>query len=220
MNIKRVVIMSRIIKESYLFLILFFLVLLKEPLINMINIDINKCNYDYEILLNEYNKLLNFSKIDVIYKVDYINTYILNKNIYNYLNEITIKGGNDLKLNNNPVIYNNTLVGIVSKVNKNTSIVKLLTNNNSKISVKINNEVGLLKYKNNELIVENISNYSTISIGDKIYTSGLGNIKENIYIGTVKNIKLNNKNIEKTIIVSYDIDIKDINYITILRENI
>jgi len=212
--------MSRIIKESYLFLILFFLVLLKEPLINMINIDINKCNYDYEILLNEYNKLLNFSKIDVIYKVDYINTYILNKNIYNYLNEITIKGGNDLKLNNNPVIYNNTLVGIVSKVNKNTSIVKLLTNNNSKISVKINNEVGLLKYKNNELIVENISNYSTISIGDKIYTSGLGNIKENIYIGTVKNIKLNNKNIEKTIIVSYDIDIKDINYITILRENI
>jgi len=212
--------MSRIIKESYLFLILFFLVLLKEPLINMINIDINKCNYDYEILLNEYNKILNFSKIDVIYKVDYINTYILNKNIYNYLNEITIKGGNDLKLNNNPVIYNNTLVGIVSKVNKNTSIVKLLTNNNSKISVKINNEVGLLKYKNNELIVENISNYSTISIGDKIYTSGLGNIKENIYIGTVKNIKLNNKNIEKTIIVSYDIDIKDINYITILRENI
>ena len=171
--------MNKVIKESYLFIILFLIVLLKEPIYNLIKIEkVN--NMECNLIENDYNKLLEFSKIDLIYDIEYINTYVIYKDIYNYINEITIRGGKDLKLDSNPVIYNNTLIGIVERVNKNSSIVKLITNKNSKISVKINEEIGLLEYKNNKLVVSNISNYGNITMGDKIYTSGLGNIKENI----------------------------------------
>ncbi len=212
--------MLKIIKENYLFLILFIIILLKEPIYKLITIKENlytpvKC----AITESDYNKLLEFNNIDLIYETDYLNTYIIYKDIYNYLNEITIRGGKDQNLNKNPVIYDNTLIGIIDKVNKNTSTIKLLTNKSSKISVKINDEVGLLEYKNNELIVSNISSKANIKIGDIIYTSGLGNIHDNIYIGLVKEITTDRKNIEYIIKVDYQIKIKDIDYVTILKEN-
>ena len=211
--------MNKFIKENFLFLIVFILVLFKEPLYKLVKVENTKNNnIECELLKNEYNKLLEFNNIDVKYSSKYINSYIFYKDIYDYLDNITIRGGKDNNFKiNNPVIYDNTLIGIISKVNENSSIVKLITNKNIKISVKINEEVGLLEYSNNKLIVKNISNYSDISVGDSIYTSGLGNIHENIYIGTVKNIKLNNKNIEKIIEVDYKLNIKNIDYITVLE---
>ena len=210
----------KFLKESYLFFILFLIFILKEPVYRLFTIknDVHreeKC----EILERDYNKLLEFSKIDLKYESDYLNTYVIYKDMYDYMNEITIRGGKDQELNNNPVIYDNTLVGFIDKVNKNSSIVKLITNNNSKVSVKVNDEVGVLEYKNNELIVSNISNYSNIAVGDSIYTSGLGNIKEKIYIGLVKEINLDNKDIEKIIKVDYKLKIKDIDSVSILKES-
>lgn len=204
-----------------LFLILFLLLIIKEPIYKLLTISKDvytpmRCQF----LEDDYNKLLEFSEINLNYESDYLNTYVIYKDIYNYLNEITIRGGEDEELNNNPVIYDNTLVGFISKVSKNSSTVKLITNKDSKVSVKINNEIGLLEYKNNELIVSNISNYSHINIDDNIYTSGLGNTKENIYIGTVKDIIEDQKGIEKVIKVNYQLNIKDINYVNILKESL
>lgn len=204
-----------------LFLILFLILIIIEPIYKLLKINEDvytpmRCQF----LEDDYNKLLEFSEINLIYESDYLNTYIIYKDIYDYMNEITIRGGLDEGLNNNPVIYDNTLVGFVSKVNKTSSIVKLITSNDSKVSVKINNEIGVLEYKDNELIVSNISNYSNINIDDNIYTSGLGNTKENIYIGIVKDISLDKKGIEKVIKVNYKLNIKDINYVNILKENL
>ncbi len=213
--------MIKFIKNNYLFLILFLIILLKDPLYRLISL--NKKIYntlDCHIIEDNYNKLLEFNQININYNLDYINTIIIYKDIYNYLNEITIRGGLDQQFDNNPVIYDNTLIGLINKVNKTTSIVQLITNKKSKISVKINEEIGILEYINNELIVSNISNYSNIQKNDLIYTSGLGNIKENIYIGTVKDIINTNKDIEKIIKVNYQINIKDIDYVTVLKETI
>lgn len=209
--------MSDFIKNSYLFLIIFLLILLKEPIYKLINIEENiytpiKCSF----LESDYNKLLEFNNIDVIYNNEFINSYIIYKDIYDYMDVITIRGGLDKDFSNNPVIYDNTLVGIISKVNDNSSIVKLITNKDSKISVKINDSIGVLEYINGKLQVNNISNYNDISIGDQIYTSGLGNIHENIYVGTVKNITSKNYDIEKSVEVDYKLDIKNIDFITVL----
>ena len=213
--------MKKFIKETYLFLILFIIFLIKDPIYKIFTIQNNiyntiRCN----ILESDYNKLLEFSEIDVVYESDYINTVIIYKDIYNYMNEITIRGGLDKELSNNPVIYDNTLVGFISKVNKNDSIVKLITNNSSKVSVKINDELGLLEYKDGSLIVSNINNYANIKVGDNIYTSGLGNVKESIYIGEVKDIIIDSKGIEKKVIVDYKLNIKDIDYVTVIKESI
>ena len=211
--------MIKILKESYLFIIFFILLLLKNPLYKLFTIKDNiytplKCS----ITEQEFNKLLEFNEIDLIYDSEYLNTYIIYKDIYNYLDEITIRGGKDKNLKNFPVVYDNTLIGIISKVEKTSSIVKLLTNPNIKVSVKINDTIGVLENNNDELIVSNITNYSDINIGDYVYTSGLGNIKENIFIGEVKNITINNKDIEKRVVVDYKINIKDIDYVTIIKE--
>ena len=68
-------------------------------------------------------------------------------------------------------------------------------------------------------MVRNISNYEDIKVGDNIYTSSFGNMQENIYVGLVKEITLDNKNIEKIITVEYPIDIKDLSYVTVLKNS-
>jgi cell shape-determining protein MreC len=212
--------MKKLIKNNYLFIILFILIIIKDPIYRLYKIKDNiytplVCS----IKEDDYNKLLEFNEIDYIYESNYINTYIIYKDIYNYMNEITIRGGKDKNLSNNVVVYDNTLLGIIDRVDKTSSIVKLLTNKRSKISVKINDEIGVLQYIKGNLIVNNISNYSNIKIGDMIYTSGLGIVKENIYIGTVKDIKFDNKNIGKIIYVDYQLNIKDIDYVTVIKES-
>ena len=210
--------MNKFIKESYLFLTLFVIIVLKEPIYKLINIEDNVYNkLECEFLKQDYDKLLEFNSIDVNYDYKFTNSYIIYKDIYDYLNEITIRGGTDKGFDKYPVIYDNTLVGIIDKVNKNSSIVKLITNNNSKISVKINEEIGVLENIKGSLIVSDISNYSNINIGDMVYTSGLGKTHENIYIGLVKDIKLDDKGIEKSILVDYSLNIKDIDYVTVLE---
>ncbi len=212
--------MINILKNSYLFLILFLLLLGKDIIINITPFYENNNNLiEYKLLEDKYNKLLEFNEIDYIYNSKYYNTYIIYKDIYNYLNEITIHGGINNFKKNYLVIYDNTLIGIIDKVNKNSSQVKLITNSKSKISVKINDNIGLLNFKDNKLMVSNLSNYSDIKVGDLVYTSSLGDIKESIYIGIVKEVILTNKELEKQVIVDYKIDIKDINYVTVM-ENI
>ena len=201
-----------------IFLILFIFKDYLYSLINIKEIPIDNCIYLKNIEKN-YEELLEFSNIEINYNIDYLNSYIIYKDIYNYLKEVTILGGKDKNLKeNDPVIFNNTLVGTIKKVNKTTSIVKLITNNESILSVKINNEIGILEY-DNTLKITGISNYGNIAIGDEIYTSGFGNIPENIYIGKVKDIILDSKNIEKIIYLDYSIDLKGINYVTILKES-
>lgn len=213
--------MKKKINRYTIFIIFLILFIFKDYLYSLINIkeiQIDNCIYLKNIEKN-YEELLEFSNIEINYNIDYLNSYIIYKDIYNYLKEVTILGGKDKNLKENyPVIFNNTLVGTIKKVNKTTSIVKLITNNESILSVKINNEIGILEY-DNTLKITGISNYGNIAIGDEIYTSGFGNIPENIYIGKVKDIILDNKNIEKIIYLDYSIDLKGINYVTILKES-
>lgn len=210
--------MINFLKRNYLFLIVFLLIILKEPIYRLFYLEKNiynptRCSF----LEDDYNKLLEFNNIDYIYESDYYNSVVLYKDIYNYLNEITIRGGTSEGLTKEPVIYDNTLVGVIKSNTKNTSVVQLVTNEDFRVSVKINDSIGVL---NGDLEVKNIDNYSDIKVGDRVYTSGLGNIKENIYIGEVKTIELDKKKIEKIVTIKYDLKIKDIDYVQVLKENL
>lgn len=213
--------MKKLMKKYNILLIFFLLFLFKDSLLNLIDVkevQMDNCIYLKNVEKN-YEELLEFNNIEIKYNIDYINSYIIYKDIYNYLNEVTILGGTNKKIQKDyPVIFKNTLVGVIKDVNKSSSIVKLLTNKETIISVKINSEVGILEY-DNTLKITGINNYGKINIGDEIYTSGYGNLPENIYIGKVKDIILDSKNIEKIIYLDYDIDLKDLNYVTVLKES-
>ena len=214
--------MKRFIKKYNILLILFILIILINSIIKILKptcVEVDDSLYIKE-LEKRYNELLKLNNIDDIYKLDYFNSYIIYKDIYNYNSEITISGGSNYNFKvKDLVIYNNTLIGVISKVNKSTSIVRLLKNKDTLISVKINNEIGVLKYKNDSLVVENINNYGVISKGDKVYTSGIGNSLSNIFIGNITNIELDKKGIEKIIYIDNQININDINYVTVIRSS-
>ena len=154
---------------------------------------------DYE----EYKKYSNDNKF-ILTKVKY-------RDIYKYKNEITIyKGYNDGIKEENGVINDTGLVGIVIKSNKETSVVRLITNNDSNISVKINNNYGILKY-NGSLYIDDL--VGKVSNGDLVYTSGLGSIMENILVGSVVDVT------NGVIKVESIVDMNTINYLYVIEDN-
>ena len=184
---------------------------------NDIDMDIITENYCNNIT-TEYNELLNINNINYNSSLNLNISKVMYRDIYDYNNYIAIyKGSNDNLVKNMAVINEFGLVGIIDKVNKNNSIVKLITNIDSNISVKINNNFGILKVSNNKLIVSDISNYNDINIGDKIYTSGLGNVMGDLYVGEVSDISLNSTNIEKIITVKSNVDFNNIKYIAVVK---
>lgn len=121
------------------------------------------CQIKNEVLEEKYQELVtNYGYDDVLpYTLEH--SKVLYKDIYNLNKQITIyKGSNQNVQENNLVINEKGLVGIVRKVNKNSSVVDLLEKDGLNLSVKINNSYGILKYKNQELIVEGISSKEKI----------------------------------------------------------
>lgn len=205
-----------ILLSIYLFII-FFSNISYFIMPNDIDMDIITENYCNNIT-TEYNELLNINNINYNSSLNLNISKVMYRDIYDYNNYITIyKGSNDNLVKNMAVLNEFGLVGIIDKVNKNNSIVKLITNIDSNISVKINNNFGILKVSNNKLIVSDISNYNDINIGDKIYTSGLGNVIGDLYVGEVSDISLNSTNIEKIITVKSNVDFNNIKYIAVVK---
>lgn len=180
------------------------------------NIEINYNNYLKEELDN-LNKLYN---IDYISNIDILVSKVKYRNVYEFRDILTIyKGFKDNIEKGDAILTNDGLIGIISKTYEHSSLVTLITNKKSNISVKINNSIGVLKYNGKELIVDNVSNYENIIKGDLIYTSGLGNLPDNIYVGKVKSVSLKTNGIEKVIEVDIENRLENLNYLYIWRIN-
>lgn len=177
------------------------------------------CNIENETLKNKYNELMSaYGYIDSIpYHLEY--TKVLFQDIYNLNNQITIyKGEKNNIQENNVVINEQGLVGIISKVNKNSSVVDLLLNKNLNLSVKINDNYGILKYKNNELVVEGINNRGIIHESDQVLMSDISIYPENILIGYVKEITYDTYEIEKNIKITPAVDFTNLKYLSIITD--
>ena len=137
--------------------------------------------------------------------------------IYEFNDTLTIyKGTNAGIKEGNAVITDKGLIGVVSKVNKESSVVELITNKSSNISVRIGSSYGILNMQDNSLIVSDLSMYDDVFIGEEVYTSGIGNLPGDIYIGNVIDIKANNTEIEKILEVSPVVDLSTINYVMVV----
>lgn len=108
------------------------------------------------------------------------------------------------------------MVGIIDKVDNYSSRVMLITNSKINISVKINNSYGILTANNNTLYLENVTDDVNVKIGDKVYTSGLTEIPENILVGTIKKIKQDDLELQKIFELIPAVTIKNIDYVAIL----
>lgn len=211
--------------KDYIILLGVFLLFLFASQINRFLIAINP-NLDTSKIVINYNKHLkeeldNIKKINDIEfddNLDIIVSRVKYRDVYEYSNTLTIFKGSKNNINvGDAVLTNNGLVGIISKTYDYYSVVSLITNKKSNISVKINDAVGVLKLENGKLVVTSINNYKNISIGDEIYTSGLGNLPDNIYVGKVKKVSLNDTEIEKVIEVDIENRLDTLDYLFVWR---
>ena len=213
--------------KDYIILLGVFLLFLFASQINRFltainpNLDTSKIVINYDKHLKE--ELDNIKKINDIEfddNLDIIVSRVKYRDVYEYSNTLTIFKGSKNNVNiGDAVLTNNGLVGVISKTYDYYSVVSLITNKKSNISVKINDAVGVLKLENGKLVVTSINNYKNISIGDEIYTSGLGNLPDNIYVGKVKKVSLNDTEIEKVIEVDIENRLDTLDYLFIWRIN-
>lgn len=211
--------------KDYIILLGVFLLFLFASQVNRFLIAINPnlntskivINYDKH-LKEELDNIKKIKDIDFNDNLDIIVSRVKYRDVYEYSNTLTIFKGTKNNVNvGDAVLTNNGLVGVISKTYDYYSVVSLITNKKSNISVKINDAVGVLKLENGKQVVTSINNYKNISIGDEIYTSGLGNLPDNIYVGKVKKVSLNDTEIEKVIEVDIENRLDTLDYLFVWR---
>lgn len=180
---------------------------LKEEMYRVKIEDIEKEISNYELAYNGY-------------KIYDSKSYILAKTairkVYDFYDYLVIAPTS--KVNQNSAVINeHGLVGIVNSSSDKTAKVALLTGIKN-LSVKLSNCYGLLNgYDKKEelLIINNINNYENIELGDKVYTSGLEGIQDNLLIGEVVKTKL--EGVERIVYVKSFVDFDNINYVYVIN---
>ena len=169
-------------------------------------------------LKEELTRVLTLNNLDNYNDYDYLKSQILLRDVYNFHETITIKYGKDQNLKKGMAVVNEKgLIGLISKVNQKTSVVKLLTAQDLSVSIKIGESFGALdEYSpsKNYLIAHNFNNYELIMKNEEVYTSGLGLIPEGIFIGQVENSKNTH---EQEVLIKSNVDFANLKYIAIIK---
>ena len=210
--------------KDYIILLIVFLLIIFGSNINVFlrsfdnNLNSDNINNNYcTSLENDYNELLKINDFKITSELNLVVSKVMLRDIYEFSDTLTIyKGTNSGIKEGNAVITDKGLIGVVSKVNKESSVVELITNKSSNISVRIGSSYGILNMQDNSLIVSDLSMYDDVFIGEEVYTSGIGNLPGDIYIGNVIDIKANNTEIEKILEVSPVVDLSTINYVMVV----
>ena len=176
------------VKKIILLLVCFLILISYFPLVNLLTLDNHYDETKYNILRAERDSLkeslenitsLNYDAYNYVYGK------VVLREMYNFTEELVIKTNDKVKPGN-LVVNNNGVVGVIEKVNRKTSLVKLLTNKDTSLSIIINDSYGKLTF-NGHLIIEDIPK-DKVNIGDEVYTSGLTKYPKGLLIGKVTNI--------------------------------
>lgn len=203
---------------------------LEENKILKSNVDkIESLEAENNELKQEINDMKNELNIEhVLSDYDYLNATVVSRNASTWYNNLTIDKGSHNGIKEGMVVINSTgVIGKTTNVSTFSSDVKLITttDTNNKISVTIQSNgkklTGLINgydYKTKNLEIEGISNTDTVSVGDQVYTSGLGGVfPSGILIGKVKSITTDVYDLSKIINVEPSANFEDINYVTVLK---
>lgn len=192
----------------------------KENLLNIIK--------DYENKLEQYSQLITQNEILTkenkelkqlmnIQSEKYTIIYadIVEKSLlYDYI--IINKGKKNGIKQGSAVICSNTFIGIIDKVNNNSSTVKLITSMNYPVMHAPTNTVGqITSYKDGYYIVKDMQN--EIQVGDTITTTKYSlNIPSGLLIGQVENIENDNLELSKTLKVKQSYDYNKISAVGVM----
>ena len=214
--------------KDYIILLSVFLLILFSSSINRFlsmfdnNLSIDTINNNYcESLESDYKDLLKINDFKINSGLNLRMSKVYLRNIYEFKNTVMIyKGKEDGIEEGMAVISDMGLIGVVDNTLASSSEVRLITNKSSNISVKVGDNYGILKMADGVLVVSNLQTYDVINIGDKVYTSGIGNLPGDIYVGEVTKINVNATEIEKIVEVKPGVDLDNINYVLVVDSNV
>lgn len=168
-------------------------------------------------------------KIDyALSNYDYLNATVINRNAATWYNNLTIDKGSHSGIKEGMVVINSTgVIGKITNVSTFSSDVRLITSTDSsnKMSItlisgdkKLTGIIDKYDYKSGYLKIEGISNTDNVSVGDLVYTSGLGGVfPSGILIGKVADVTTDVYDLSKIINVIPAAKFSDINYVTVLK---
>lgn len=176
-----------------------------------------------EVENSDLKKLLEIKERYSHFKLEYAN--IITRS-YDSWNETFIinKGKNDGITKRQTVISKEGLVGYISEVRDNTSVVTTILDTTSSVSVEISNinALALVKgdfsLKNNQkLKLVNIPIDIELAVGETVYSSGIGALyKKGIPIGTISEVISKKNNIDRYAIVNTFVDITSLDIVGII----
>lgn len=175
--------------------------------------------------LEELKKILELNELNSTYKI--INATVINRSMEYFFREVVInKGKNDGIRKDMAVVTNDGLIGKIIKVNKNNSVVKLLTSADmyNMLSIQINLKdkyvYGILKdydEDTNSFIIEGIDENIKIEEGAIVSTTGLSNIyPSGLIIGEVVRIQKDNFDLAYILKVKPSVDFNNFHYVAVL----
>lgn len=164
-------------------------------------------------------------------KKDYLKAYIIGMDSSNIYDRFSIDKGSVQGIKEHDTVFqgvvgeNDTivkgLVGTVTEVGASYAKVSSITDTTSGISFKTSRtgELGKITGGNKGKIKGTMyKDTADIVAGDAVYTSGLGGIyPPDLYIGKVKEVKKENRDVEKTIEIESPVDFNNLYRVLILK---
>ena len=132
---------------------------------------------EYEAENSKLKELLDFKRET---KLELVPTKVVNMGLTSTLLSMTIDIGSDSGVNkNDPVLTPSGIIGKVATINKNSSIVQLISDSDFRLGVRFlpSGSTGILRWRSNNICdVREVYKNSSINVGDKVVTSGFSDI--------------------------------------------
>lgn len=150
--------------------------------------------------------------------------YIINKDISNYSKIFVINAGSKSGIEKNmTVIAAEGLVGHVISVTDDTAKVQTILDSSNVVSATLENSGDTVACRgmieNRKLKATYVSTTTTLTQGEKIYSSGMGGIyPKGIYIGTIKEI-VDTKNItDRYFMIETAVDFENLETVLVIKK--
>ena len=177
---------------------------------------------EYEVENVRLKEMLDFKRES---EIEMVPAKVTNMGLVSNLLSMTIDVGSDVGVSkNNPVITPYGIIGKISVVNNNSSVVQLISDPDFRVGVRFlpGGATGILRWRiNNICDVREVYKNSIINVGDRVVTSGLSDIFPNgLPVGIVSSVANDRSQFQKIVSVQIEENLSSVMHVfVIINEN-
>lgn len=177
---------------------------------------------EYEVENVRLKEMLDFKRKS---EIEMVPAKVINMGLISNLLSMTVDVGSNVGVSkNSPVITPSGIIGKISVVNNNSSVVQLISDPDFRIGVRFlpSGATGILRWRiNNICDVREVYKNSIINVGDRVITSGLSDIfPTGLPVGIVSSVADDRSKFQKIVSVKFEENLSSIMHVfVIINEN-